>query len=69
MKESKFQLIGKPIINNFSYETNKDYKFNGDLALEVDSNIHVIKGIEEHSREAIVALKIGIFTLLSLIHI
>ena len=62
MKQSNFQLIGKPKINFFSYETNQEYEFVGDLALEIDNNIHVIKGTDEHSLKAIVALKVGIFT-------
>ncbi len=63
MKESNFQLTGKPKLNGFSLITNKDYKFNEELALEIDNNISIIKGTEEHARQAIVVLKIGIFSL------
>ena len=63
MKESNFQLTGKPKLNGFSLITNKEYKFNEELALEIDNNISIIKGTEEHARQAIVVLKIGIFSL------
>jgi preprotein translocase subunit SecB len=63
LKESKFQLTGKPKLNGFSLITNKEYKFSEELALEIDNNISIIKGTEEHARQAIVVLKIGIFSL------
>jgi len=63
LKESNFQLTGKPKLNSFSLETNKEYKFDEELALEFDNNIRIIKGTEEHAQKAIVVLKIGIFTL------
>lgn len=63
MKESNFQLTGNPKLNSFSLETNKEYKFDEELALEIDNNIRIIKGTEEHAQKAIVVLKIGIFTL------
>lgn len=63
MKESNFQLTGKPKLNGFSLVTNKEYKFNEELALEIDNSISIIKGTEEHARQAIVVLKIGIFSL------
>ncbi|MFZ3172414.1 MAG: protein-export chaperone SecB [Carboxydocellales bacterium] len=62
MKESNFQLVGKPTVNSILYETNKNFEFNDELSLEVTNEIHVIKGINEHLQEANVVYKIGIFT-------
>lgn len=62
MKESNFQLVGKPIINKISYETNKGFDFKGDFSLDVNNDINIIKGTDESAHEAMVVLNIGIFT-------
>lgn len=61
MKESNFQLIGKPKVNSMSYETNKKFNFTDELPLEISNNVQIIRCEDVHSEEAIVVLEIGIF--------
>jgi len=61
MRESVFQLIGKPRINRFNFQLNKEYNFNGEIKLELSNNIKVLRGIDENAHRAIVILDIGIF--------
>ena len=63
MKESSFQLIGKPKVTKISYESNETYVFKDELILELNNNIQVIKSNKEERRESIVVLNVGIFTL------
>lgn len=62
MKESNFQLIGKPKIIRISYESNKEYVIEDDLTVEMNNNIVVTKSDDQQKCEAIIALNIGIFT-------
>lgn len=63
MKESNFQLIGKPKINKLSYETNKQFAFCGEgLPIKIENHISINKGVGEHLQEAVVVLEIGFFT-------
>jgi len=62
LKESNFQLIRKPKVNVFSFETNREFEFD-EISLEINNNIHIIKGADELSKEATVILELGIFTL------
>lgn len=64
MKEAIFQLIGKPKINKFLYETNKNFEFSeAELPIEVNNDIQVMRGSDDHKQEAVVILNIGIFTM------
>ena len=62
MKNSSFQLMGKPRIISFFYETNRKFKFSESLPLAVTNNIRVVKSNDESVRNAVVIAKIGIFT-------
>lgn len=62
MKESNFQLIGKPKLNRIDYQTNKKFVFAQELQLELSNHITITKNTKEGSHEAIVLLKAGIFT-------
>jgi preprotein translocase subunit SecB len=62
MKESSFQLIGKPQVTNIRFEVNKDYIFNKEVTLEINSNIRVLRNSREQKKESIVILSIGIFS-------
>jgi len=66
LKESSFQLVGKPGISKMLFETNKDFVFKDEVQLETDSNIHIIKNSGEQKNDSIVILKVGIFTSKSL---
>ncbi len=61
MKESGLQLLGKPKLNSIIYETNRDFKIEGPLSLEISNDIRIIKDKDEQTNEAIVVLKIDIF--------
>lgn len=61
MKESNFQLIGKPKLNRIDYQTNKNFAFVKELQLEFSNDITITKNAEEGSHEAVVLLKAGIF--------
>ena len=43
MKESNFQLVGKPQITKIKLDVNKDYIFEKEVTLEIDNNILVQK--------------------------
>lgn len=63
MKESALQLIGKPKINSFTYETNKNYKvIDTKLKVNIKQDILISKGKENRSQRAVVILRLGIFT-------
>lgn len=61
MQESVFQLVGKPRIKKFNFELSEEYKFDGELNLEMNNNIQIDKGVDENARQALVTLNIGIF--------
>lgn len=63
MKESNFQLIGKPKVLKMSYESNKEYVFKDELVLELNNNIQVSKSDDKEIHESIIVLNVGIFTL------
>ena len=62
MKESNFQLIGKPKLNRIDYQTNRNFTFVKELQLELNNDITITKNAEEGAPEAIVLLKAGIFS-------
>lgn len=62
MKESSFQLIGKPQITMVQFEINKEYIFEKEVALDINNNIRVIKNKDEQKNDSIVILKICIFS-------
>ena len=62
MKESNFQLVGKPQITKIKLDVNKDYIFEKEVTLEIDNNILVQKSADEQEKESIVVLKVGVFT-------
>ncbi len=66
MKESVFQLIGKPRISKFEIQLNREYKFDGEIKLDLSNNIQISKGIDEHSHQALVTLNLGVFETCSL---
>jgi len=61
LKESNFQLIGKPRITNLQYSTNKDFVFGNDLKLQINNQIQVIHGEDEDQHEALEVLNLGVF--------
>ncbi len=61
MQESVFQLVGKPRIKKFKFQLNEEYKFDGELKLDMNNNIQIVKGVDENAQQAIVTLSIGIF--------
>jgi len=62
LKESSFQLVGKPRISKILFETNKDFVLKDEVQLETNSDIHIIKNSDEQKNDSIVILKVGIFT-------
>lgn len=61
MKESVFQIIGKPQINKFDFLLNPDFEINNEISLEVNNDVQIMKGIDENSNQALVVLKLEIF--------
>jgi preprotein translocase subunit SecB len=61
LKESQFQLIGKPKLNRFEYQTNKNFTFSKELQLELNSQITIARNTEKESHKASVLLKTEIF--------
>ncbi len=62
MRESIFQIFGKPQITNIQFEVNKDFVFNKEVALEISNNVRVLKNNNEQKTESIVILSISIFS-------
>lgn len=62
MKESSFQLLGKPKITSLTFETNKEFVFGDEISLEVNNNVQIFKNSDEKVYDSIVVLNIGIFT-------
>ena len=61
MKESVFQINGKPKINRFNFLLNPDYELNNEISLEINNDVQIMKGIDENSNQAFVLLKIEVF--------
>ena len=61
LKESRFQLVGKPKITKILFETNKEFVFKDKVQLEMNNNIHIIKNSDEQKNDSIIVLNIGIF--------
>ena len=66
LKESSFQLIGKPQINKISFETNKEFIFKDEIFLEVSNNVQINKNCDEQKHDSVVILNLGIFTSVNL---
>jgi preprotein translocase subunit SecB len=66
MKESVFQLIGKPRLSKFEFRLNKEYKFDGEIKLDLSNDIQISKGVDEHFNQALVVLNLGVFETCSL---
>ncbi len=66
MIKSSFQLVGKPRISKMLFEANKEFIFKGEVQLETNNNIHIIKNSDEQKNNSIVILNVGIFTSKSL---
>ena len=62
MKESKFQLVGKPKITKMLFEANKEFVFKDEVSLDMNNSIHIIKNSDEQKYDSIVVLNFGIFT-------
>lgn len=60
MKPSIFQLVDKPRVTKNIFQLNKEFNFPGELSLEIDNNIKVIKMFEE-DKNAIVVLNLTFF--------
>ena len=61
LRESSFQLVGKPKLNRIEYQTNRNFNFVKELQLELNNDITIARNSEAGSHEAIVVLKAGIF--------
>ncbi len=61
MKESSFQLVGKPQVTKVQFEINKDFVFEKEVALEISNNVRVLKNSNEKKNESIVILSIDVF--------
>ena len=61
MRESNFQLVGKPKLNCIDYQTNRDFNFAQGVQLELNNEDAITKNSAEGSNEAIVLLKARIF--------
>ena len=63
MRESNFQLIGKPQVGRvYDLMLIKTVFFDKEVTLEINSNIRVLRNSREQKKEAIVILSIGIFS-------
>jgi len=60
LKPSIFQLVDKPRVTKNIFQLNKEFNFPGELSLEIDNNIKVIKMFEE-DKNAIVVLNLTFF--------
>ena len=60
MKPSSFQLIDKPRVTKNIFEVNKSFNFPGEISLEIDSDIKVVK-VSEGDTVAIVILNLKFF--------
>ena len=61
LRESNFQLVGKPKLNCIDYQTNRDFNFAQGVQLELNNEVAITKNSAEGSNEAIVLLKARIF--------
>lgn len=59
MKESKFQLIGKPRVTKCLFEISKKFDSDGELTLEIENSVKIIQS--EKDTEAMVILSLEIF--------
>ncbi len=60
MKPSNFQLIGKPRITKNVFTLNKKFNFEGEVSLEIDSDIKIEESTEENMA-SIVTLNLKFF--------
>jgi len=51
MRESNFQLIGKPQVTSIRFDVNKDYIFDKEVTLEINSNIRVLRNSREQKKK------------------
>jgi preprotein translocase subunit SecB len=61
LRESNFQLSGRPQITKITYETNKDYVFDEQIILEIMNDVKIDKNIDDTINDATVYLDIRIF--------
>jgi len=61
MQESSFQLVGKPRLRKFDFTLSEEYRFDGEVKLDMSNNIQISKGIDQNAQQAIVILRIGVF--------
>lgn len=54
LKPSSFQLIDRPRVNKNIFQVNKDFNFSGELSLEIDNNIKVVKTSDEEMTSIVV---------------
>jgi preprotein translocase subunit SecB len=59
LKESKFQLIGKPRVTKSLFEISEKFDSDGELTLEIENNVKIIQA--ENDIEAMVILTLEIF--------
>ena len=61
MKESNFQLVGKPRMTSLQYSTNKEFEFGNELSIQIDNQIQIMNVEGEYGREALVILNLSVF--------
>lgn len=61
LKESNFQLMGKPRITKILFETNNQFNFEDGVSLEVNNNVQVIKNSDKQENDSIVVFRMEIF--------
>ena len=54
LKPSSFQLINKPRITKNIFQVNKDLDFPGEVSLEIDNNIKIIRASDEEMTGVVV---------------
>lgn len=60
MQPSSFQLINKPRVTKNIFQANKNFDFPGEISLEIDNNVKVIK-MSNEEMTAIVILNLKFF--------
>ena len=54
LKPSNFQLMGKPRVTKNIFWLNKDFDFVGEISLEIDNEINIIKSSDEEMTSTVI---------------
>lgn len=54
LKASNFQLLNKPRITKNIFEANKEFDFSGEISLEIDNSINIVKILEEDMQSMVI---------------